>query len=60
MLTTVNNNYQGKKGNSASKSEERITRNMKKKNLEKSSYFIKRKQNENVNISSTRHTHAKF
>jgi hypothetical protein len=43
MPTTINDNYQEKKGNSASKSEERITRNMKRK-LEKSSYFIKRKQ----------------
>jgi len=39
MLTTVNNNYQEKKGNSASKSEERITRNMKKKLKEKQLFY---------------------
>ncbi len=42
MLTTVNNIYRKKKGKQhAKKSEERITSNMKKKNLKKNSYFIK-------------------
>jgi hypothetical protein len=39
MLTTVNDNYQDKKGNSASKSEERITRNMKEKLKEKQLFY---------------------
>jgi hypothetical protein len=61
MLTTVKQQLPEKEKTARQKYEERITRNMKKKkNVKKNSYFIKRKKNGNVNISSTRHTHAKI
>jgi hypothetical protein len=59
MPTTTKSITGRKKRNSALKSRQKSTR-ITRKTQRKSSYFIKRKENENINLSSTLRTHAKF
>jgi hypothetical protein len=49
-----------KKRNSATKSEEKITRNIRKNLKEKQLLYSKKEKRKSVNISSTRQIHAKF